>query len=102
MFSSKGSATSHKKNPSVKKKTFMNTLGLKTDGLITEWCKKIKSDIVGQNVFENPGKRAPQNKVSVEIREKVTSYINSFKPCTPHIQRKKCSDCEVLALFAYN
>ena len=37
----------------------MNTLGLKTDGFITELCKKIKSDIVGQNVCENPGKRAP-------------------------------------------
>jgi len=40
------------KNPSAQK-NFTNTLGLKTDGLITELCKKIKSDIVGKNVFEN-------------------------------------------------
>ena len=72
----------------VCKKTFRNTLGLQTDGLITELCKKIKSDIVGQNVCENPGKRAPQNKVSIAIREKATSHINSLKPSTPHFQRK--------------
>ncbi|KAK2704977.1 hypothetical protein QYM36_017133 [Artemia franciscana] len=80
----------------------MNTLGLKTVGLVTELCKKIKSGIVGQNVYENRGKRTSQHKISVEIREQVTSYINSFKPCTPLLPEKKCSEYEALAFFADN
>jgi len=62
----------------------MITLGSETDGLIIELCKKIISGIVSQNVFEKREKRAPQHKILVEIREKITSHINSFKPCNPH------------------
>jgi len=50
--------------------------------------QNIKNDIVGHNVCENHGKRAPQHKISVAIRETVTSHFNIFKPCTPHFQRK--------------
>ncbi|KAK2704506.1 hypothetical protein QYM36_016788 [Artemia franciscana] len=48
------------------------------------------------NVCENRGERAPQHKISVEIREKVTSHINSFKPCTPHYRRKTAADVKYL------
>ncbi|KAK2703889.1 hypothetical protein QYM36_017815 [Artemia franciscana] len=82
----------------VCQKIFMNTLGLKTDGLITELCKKIKSGIVGQIFCENRGKRAPQHKISLEIREKVTSHINNFKPCTPppNYRRKNAPNVKYL------
>jgi len=75
---------------------------LKTDGLITELFKRIKSEIVGKNVCKNQGKGAPQHKISVEIREIITSHF-SFKPSTPpSLPEKKCSECEILAFFADN
>jgi len=83
------------KNPSVQK-NFTNTLGLKTDGLITELFKRIKSEIVGKNVCENQGKGVPQHKISMEIREKITSHINNFKPCAPHYQRKNIPNLKYL------
>ena len=77
-----------KKKIPVCKKTFQNTFGLQTEALIVELGEKIKSGIVGQNVRENREKKMPQHKILVEIKEKITSHINSFKLCTPHYRRK--------------
>jgi hypothetical protein len=70
----------------VCKQMFLHTLGLKTDGIVTEFVRaKLKADVSTPLTKDNRGQNAPSNKID---REEVRKHIDSYHPQTSHYMRE--------------
>ncbi|KAK3754096.1 hypothetical protein RRG08_024171 [Elysia crispata] len=66
---------------SVCKTMFLRTLGLKTDGVVTEFLKKKRSGSLTQLKTDNRGKATPQTKLDDDL---IVEHINSYHPQVSH------------------
>ena len=64
---------------------FLATLGLKTDGIITEFIKRKKAGTVEAMIKDNRGKKPPKTKTEKEL---IRQHIMSYRPQVSHYKLK--------------
>ena len=69
----------------VCKVMFLATLGLKTDGIITEFIKRKKAGTVEAMIKDNRGKKPPKTKTEKEL---IRQHIMSYRPQVSHYKLK--------------
>ena len=75
--------TEEKEKVEVCKKMFMSTLGLKTDGQITEYKKACSMDGMPRTT-DLRSKREPKNKLDLARKTEVIEHIESYRPQVSH------------------
>lgn len=60
---------------------FLRTLGLKTDGMISEFVRRKETGEVGTLIKDNRGKAAPKNKLDKDL---IIGHIMSYHPQVSH------------------
>ena len=69
----------------VCKVMFLASLGLKTDGIITEFIKRKKAGTVEAMIKDNRGKKPPKTKTEKEL---IRQHIMSYRPQVSHYKLK--------------
>ena len=74
---------------SVCKVVFLETLGLKTNGIITEFVRRKEAGEVGTPIKDNRGKAAPKTKLDKDL---IRKHNMSYHPQTNYYKSQNASN----------